>query len=314
MAEIIISQEQSGKRLDKFLMREIFCNDKISRGEIIREIKKGDVLINGEKIKPSYVLKENDVLEIKFEVNEKRENNPIPNLKLKIKIIEENKNFLVIDKPAGIQVHPDVNEKNNTIVNWLIAKYPETKNIHDQSMGAELRPGIVHRLDRDTSGVMLVAKNQKTLEDLKKLFQTRKIKKTYLAIVHGKFDEKRGVVEKPIAKSSSYKKQTIASRRTRTKIRPALTEYAVIKESEDYSLVEAFPGTGRTHQIRIHLWSLGHPVVGDRLYKLKNYRTGTERQLLHAKSLEFSLGGKAYSFSTPTPQDFNLFLRSSSLK
>lgn len=314
MKTIIIPAGQSGKRVDRFLKKEIFCNDKISRVEISREIKVGNILVNGKTVRPSFILKEGDEINMRtiLEKEEKISDIIFPNAKIKIKIIEDNKNFLVIDKPAGIQVHPDAHEKENTIVNWLVAEYPEIKNIHDKSREAELRPGIVHRLDKDTSGVMVVAKNQKTFDALKKLFQTRKIKKTYLAIVYGILKDKTGAIEASLAKSADYKKQTIASSKTKTKIRTAFTGYSVLKEFESYSLVEAYLKTGRTHQIRIHLWSIGHPVVGDGLYKRRNNITlkgAPERQLLHAQKLSFRLRGKDYSFEAKMPKDMRDFLK-----
>jgi 23S rRNA pseudouridine1911/1915/1917 synthase len=305
---IVIQKEEPSKRLDKFLQREIFCNEKISRADIIREIKSGKILVNGKIVKPSYVLKESDELNVVKGEREK-EAGLFPNSKIKIKVLEDNANFLVIDKPAGIQVHPDAHEKENTIANWLLANYPKIKDVHDGSRDAQLRPGIVHRLDKDTSGLMVIAKNQKTFNTLKKLFQDRKVKKTYLAIVHGILKEKTGTIETEIAKSADYKRQTIATVRTRTKARSAFTGYSVLKEFKDYSLVEAYLKTGRTHQIRIHLWSIGHPVVGDQLYKRKAKSNLAGRQMLHAEKLSFMLGSKAYSFRSNPPADFKNFIK-----
>ena len=158
---------------------------------------------------------------------------------------------------------------------------------------------------------LILAKNQKTFDALKKMFQTRKIKKSYLAIVYGQLDKKEGVIEKALARSNDYKKQTIASEKTKTTVRSAVTAYKVQKEMADYSLVEVFPKTGRTHQIRIHLWSIGHPVVGDTLYKRKNniaLPEAAKRQLLHAQNLSFKLGSKSFSFEAKMPKDMKDFL------
>jgi len=312
MKKVIIPAGQSGKRVDRFLAKEVFCNGEMSRVEISREVKEGKILVNGKKVRPSHILKENDVISLGQLMSKETSNVIAPNPKLKIKIIEDNKNFLVIDKPAGIQVHPDAHKKNNTVVNWLIAKYPEVKKIHDGSRDAELRPGIVHRLDRETSGVMVVAKNQKTFDTLKKLFQTRKVKKSYLALVYGILEKKEGVIEKALARSNDYKKQTIATDKTKTMVRPAVTAYRVQKEMADYSLVEVSPKTGRTHQIRIHLWSIGHPVVGDTLYKRRNnidLPEAVKRQLLHAEKLSFNIGGKTHFFEAKMPKDMQDFLK-----
>jgi 23S rRNA pseudouridine1911/1915/1917 synthase len=315
MQKIIIQKENSGMRLDKFLVssftkapadkKEFFS---YTRGEIIRNIKEGLILVNEEKIKPSYALKENDAVKITFKIIATK---LIPNKNIALKIIHQDKNIIVIDKPSGLKVHPSYFEETNTLTNGLLAKFPEIETVNDGSANSILRPGIVHRLDQDTSGIMVVARNQKSFDELKKLFQTRKIIKKYLALVFGKIKNKKGIIKKSIAKSSSYKKQTIAGRKTKTKILTAITEYEVIKEFSDFSLVEARPKTGRTHQIRIHLFSLGNPVVGDKKYKLKKIKPTPlpKRQLLHAKSLDFELFGKKYSFKAEVPSDFRGFLK-----
>ncbi|MEK7598810.1 MAG: RluA family pseudouridine synthase [Patescibacteria group bacterium] len=311
--KIIISQNNSKQRIDRFLVKELFS---YSRGEIIRNINSGSVLVNGRQTKPSHILKEND--EIKIDIK-KEDKKLIPNKKVKLEIVYSDRNIIVINKSAGLQVHPVKSvsaghgaSPSDTLVHGLLNKFPEIININDGSEGSELRPGIVHRLDKDTSGVMVVARNQKAFEELKKLFQNREVKKEYLAVVFGRLKNKKGTIEKPIARSQNYKKQTIASARTRTKIRPAVTRYEVLKEYADYSLVAVRPKTGRTHQIRIHLSALGHPVVGDEKYKRKNLRMpeSVKRQLLHASRLEFESFGKKHSFKSPLPTDFCHFLRS----
>ena len=288
-------------RIDKFLSMEFFL---YSRGEIIKKIKDGEVVVNSKKVKPSYILKEKDVLQIK-NFSESKENKLIPNNEIKLKIIFEDENVIAINKPAGIQVHPSHNEKTNTIANALIKYFPKIKNVHDESKDAFLRPGIVHRLDKDTSGVLAVAKNQKAFDELKKLFKDRKISKKYVAICEGIFAKKEGLIKKPIARSTSYRKQVIARKNTLTKIRNAETKYRVIKEQANFSVVEVFPKTGRMHQIRIHLASEGHPVVGDLVYG-KN--SSAKRQLLHAEELKFELLGKKYDFLASLPLDFKNFL------
>lgn len=283
----------------------------MTRGEIIRHINSGKVLVNGGRTKPSHMIKKNDEITVDIKKEDKK---LIPNKKVKLEIIYSDKNIIVINKPAGLKVHPSTSSRqapeNCTLVNGLLFRFPEIKNITDGSKDSELRPGIVHRLDRDTSGVMVVARNQAAFDELKKLFQNREVKKEYLAVVFGKFKNKKGVIEKPIARSKSYKKQTIAGARTRTKIRLAVTEYEVLKEYADYSLVAARPKTGRTHQIRVHLSSLGHPIVGDEKYNLKKFKIHAkpDRQLLHAKKIRFSLLGKEYSFQAPLTDDFTKFL------
>lgn len=305
---MIIKAEQKniGIRIDKFLAQEFFS---LSRGEIIKNIKEGKILVNNETIKPSYHLRENDKIESK--ISFKREG-IIPNNKLKLNIIYSDDNIIVVNKVPGMQVHPDSNEKENTLANALISKFPEIENVHDDSLGSYLRPGIVHRLDKDTSGIIVVARNKKTFDELKEMFQERKVHKKYVALVYGQLKDKKGIITRPIARAGSYKKQVIAGFKTKTKIRGAVTHYKQLKRFSNFTLVEALPFTGRMHQIRIHLFSIGHPIVGDKLYRLKNQRetAGVSRQLLHAQSLNFTLFGEKFSFSTPLPQDFNIFLKS----
>lgn len=301
MKKIIITKNNSGERTDRFLVREFFS---YTRGEIIRNIKSGNVLVNGREIKPSHTLKGGDVVEMN--ISEKKAG-IIANKNVKFEIIFENVNFVVIDKPAGVQVHPSEKNEADTLVNGLLYKFPEIGTVGDEPQN---RPGIVHRLDKDTSGIMLVARNQKTFEQLKEKFKNHEIQKTYWALTHGKLENKKGIIDKPLARARNYKKQTIANAKTQTKVREALTEYEALKEGEEYSLVELKPKTGRTHQIRIHMSSLGHPIVGDEKYKLRNTKTkeSVVRHLLHAKKINFSLNGKNFEFEANLPDDFSKFM------
>lgn len=308
MEKIIIDQIGAGKRVDKFLVKEFFL---YSRGEIIRRIKNEDVLVNNKAIKPSYVLEENDCVMLENFSREPEDKSLIANKDVFLDVLFENEDIVIINKQAGIQVHPSFNEKENTLVNGLLAKYPEIKNVHDDSIGSELRPGIVHRLDKDTSGVMVIARSQEAFFALKELFKNRAIEKQYLAIAKGIFTEKKGVIEKSIARSTGYRKQVIARNNTKTIIRPAETHFNVLDQREGFSLVEVTPKTGRMHQIRIHLSFLGHPVVGDMLYGGKPKDEGqfqVSRQLLHAHKLKFELLGNKYEFVAPMPKDFEDFL------
>ncbi|MEK7566098.1 MAG: RluA family pseudouridine synthase, partial [Patescibacteria group bacterium] len=232
----------------------------------------------------------------------------------KIEILYQDKNLIAINKPAGLLVHPTATSTEKTLSDWLVKKYPEIKNVGDDPKN---RPGIVHRLDKDTSGIIIVPRNQKYFEYLKKLFQERKIKKTYLALVWGEVKNKKGVIEKPISLKPGTTKRTVFKGKME---KPAITEYEVLKffdpyksvihshKSTTFSLLKVIPKTGRTHQIRVHLASIGHPIVGDSLYGPKKpvlspsglRPSGSNdlskgvpfklnRQFLHAKSLEFNL-------------------------
>lgn len=306
--KIIIEKKYSGQRIDKFLKEGIFFDEEITRAEIIKNIKSGNVLVNGKEIKPSYILKEKDVIDVEREThNAKLE----PNSEIDLQIIYQDKNFVVVKKPAGLKVHPNNFDEIDTLVNSLISKFPEMENVGEE----KLRPGIVHRLDKDTSGLMVVARNQKTFEELKKKFQDREVEKKYVAIVCGHLENKDGKIEAPIARAMNYKKQKIAQGRVRGKIRPAITLYKVLENLENFDLVEAQPKTGRMHQIRVHLAYVGHPVAGDEKYARKEFKNlpGAKRQMLHAKELKFNLNGKDYNFFAQPPSDFAEFWKEASL-
>lgn len=311
MKDIIITKKQASERIDKFLAKEFFS---YSRGEIIKKIKNGEVLVNAKKIKPSYTLAVGDIIKIKNFSKEKNDT-LIANKKIPLQILFKNKNIIVINKQAGFQVHPSHNEKTNTIVNALINKFPEIMDVQDDSIGGNLRPGIVHRLDKDTSGVMVIARNKKAFDELKKKFKDRSIEKTYLAICEGTFDEKEGIIKKPIARSSDYRRQIIAKKNTKTKTREAVTNYKVVKELKDFSLVEVMPKTGRMHQIRIHLASIGHPIIGDLIYNSSTKdKISVKRQLLHANKLKFELFREKHVFIALMPKDFRKFLNTQAKK
>jgi 23S rRNA pseudouridine1911/1915/1917 synthase len=231
------------------------------------------------------------------------------------KIIYADNDFLAVSKPAGLLVHETRRGKrgreNNepTLVDWLLPRYPEIRNVGDNPAA---RPGIVHRLDRDTSGVMLVARNQAYFNYLKSLFQSRQVDKTYLAVVFGAPRKKSGKITGSIGIKSGTTKRSIYSEKD---AKPAETEYRVLKiferEGERYSLLEVKPKTGRTHQIRVHLASLGNPVVGDPLYgpKTLNLKAKSSRLMLHALSLEFNLGGKRrIKIEAEPPAEFRKFV------
>lgn len=322
--DIVIEKEQAGRRVDKALV-DLKVVAGFSRADFARAIKNGGILVNEKKIKPGYVLKEGDWVSIKYQVlsikYDKKKISSNPNVKSDV--IYEDENIIVINKPAGLKIHLDnFEDEADTLVGGLLAKFPEIDGVGDDSIGAKLRPGIVHRLDKDTSGVIVTARNQKTFDELKDKFKNRQIQKVYQAIVFGILEKKEGIINASIARSSTYRKQVIAGRKTKTKIRTAVTEFRVIREfggvgdigGASYSLVEARPKTGRMHQIRVHLFSIGHPIVGDRLYKKKEFSVDkfprVDRQLLHAKEIEFELFEKKYNFSVPLPKDFEKFLDS----
>ncbi len=247
------------------------------------------------------------------------------------KIIYENKDVLVINKPAGLLVHSTLSsfakaseDEQKTLVSFLLKHYPEIKNVGDEP---GLRPGIVHRLDKETSGVMIIAKNQRSFEYLKKQFQERKIKKTYIALVAGKLNPpaggREGVIDLPIGRSRKNPTLRLASEKARGKLREAVTEYKVLEifpetrfrdplkpGFENYTLIEAYPKTGRTHQLRVHLKAINHPIVCDKIYGKKELSFDLSRHFLHAYSLELTLPDKSRSrFEAGLPDDLEKVLK-----
>jgi 23S rRNA pseudouridine1911/1915/1917 synthase len=235
-------------------------------------------------------------------------------------VIYEDPRFAVIEKPAGWMVHPIARSEKEErksrkqilkhkdvpiLTEWLLAKYPEIKDVGDDP---KHRPGIVHRLDRDVSGIMIVARTQEYFEYLKKSFQTHAVKKYYFAIVAGEMKEKHGFIDTPIGRRNGTVKRSVFSTR---QVKDALTEYRVLKKpGEDATLLEIQTHTGRTHQIRVHLSSIGHPIVGDPLYGgTKSKYTGAKRLYLHAFRIEFSPeAGKMLRLDTALPESFEDFL------
>ena len=232
------------------------------------------------------------------------------------KILYEEESVLVINKPAGLMVHGDGRSKEKTLADWLLEKYPEMKDTgepweHPETGVVIPRPGIVHRLDKETSGVMVVAKNQETFLYLKKQFQERKIKKGYKAIVWGWVKEDEGIIDKPIGRSKKDFRMWSAQRGARGIMREAVTQFKVLnrfeQKEEKFSYIEVYPKTGRTHQIRVHLKYLNHPVVCDTLYAAKRAcpLLGFSRLALHAFSIEFSLSdGSIKKIEAPLSDDF----------
>lgn len=231
-------------------------------------------------------------------------------------MIYEDASIIVINKPSGLVVHADGKHERATLVEWMALHYPELKGVGEEQFlpdGTRIeRPGIVHRIDRETSGVMVVARTQKAFDHLKKQFQNREVKKVYRAFVYGALKSERGIIDKPIGSSRGFGPRS--STRPQGKVRDAQTVYQVLKAGEGASYIEAFPKTGRTHQIRVHFSSIGHPIVYDTLYAPSRAPLlGFSRLALHALSLSFKhpdpstssgQGGRQVLFEAPVPADF----------
>lgn len=230
-------------------------------------------------------------------------------------ILYEDENVLAINKPTGMVVHFDGKTEEKNLTDWIVERYPEIKEVGEPSRDIKgniiLRPGIVHRLDRETSGVMLVAKNQDTFEFLKKQFQEHRVQKTYHAFVLGEIKEDDGVIDRPIGRSNKDFRMWSAQRGARGELRDAVTEYTVLKRTKEWSFVEARPRTGRTHQIRVHFKAIHHPLVGDLLYAPKSsFILGFKRLALHSYNIKFELmNGEIKEVTAPYPEDFKRAVR-----
>jgi 23S rRNA pseudouridine1911/1915/1917 synthase len=290
-----IPPPEAGQRLD------IWCVGKfphISRSAIQKAIKEGHITINGKQCKSGAVVQEGN--EIKITITQQSPpasiDTPLPT----IPILYEDQDVIVIDKPAGVEVHAGLYHGQPTVAAWFLAKYPAGKEVGEDNT----RPGIVHRLDKDTSGAMVLAKSDTAYEHLKRQFMKNHAQKEYLALVFGLPGEKEGRINQALLRSKRH-----PLRRTVDPAgKPAITEWRREEKFFDkFALLRVFPLTGRTHQIRAHLHWLGFPIVGDHLYTFRRQRPpeGVHRQMLHAEKLTIMLpAGKRTTFTAPLPDDF----------
>ena len=323
--KVKINNIQSNQRIDKFLAG--FYSEK-SRASWQKRIKNKEILVNDKEIKADYVLKEGDEVEIKILAPSLRNaTTPRPSfakegsselpsseeegLGVVIEIIYEDDDVIVINKPAGVLSQNAESSESPSVSDFLVKHYPEIKNVGED----EMRFGVVHRLDKDTSGVMIVAKNNKAFEFLKDQFKNRKTQKVYLALVYGNVNPSEGVIDFKIGRSKTNPNmQTVidTKKKENIKSREAKTVYKTIKNFENYSLLEVSPKTGRMHQIRVHLKAIGYPVVGDRKYFFKKYKNENlelKRQFLHASELNIKLlDGKDRIFKAELADDLKEFL------
>lgn len=230
--------------------------------------------------------------------------------KQKIPILYEDDDVLVINKPAGLIVHSDGRIFEPTVVDWILEKYPDIRGVGDPSISeenADLRPGIVHRLDRETSGSLVIAKNQIAFARLKKQFQRQLVHKRYQTFVYGSMKKDDGLIDMPIARSASNPVLWSATRGKKGEKREALTEYQVLKRNKDFTFLDVYPRTGRTHQIRVHLKAINYPIVSDRLYSQKYAPAlGFSRLALHSRSVSFiqPTTEQRIIVEAPYPEDF----------
>ena len=273
MINIIVKEDEVGKRIDAYLSEKL---EDVSRVAVQRWIKDEKILINGKNVKASYKTCENDRIEIEEEQPKELE---IKAQNIPIEIIYEDSDIIVVNKPKGMVVHPANGNPDGTLVNCLMAICGDSLS----GIGGEIRPGIVHRLDKDTSGIIIVAKNDKSHINLSEQIKNHEVKKIYLALVRGFVNENEATINMPIGRSTSDRKKMAVT----DKGKEAITHFKVLKRYDKYTLLEVNIETGRTHQIRVHLSKIGYPVVGDTVYSNGKNEWNLEGQFLHAKSLKF---------------------------
>lgn len=288
MKTLQLKVDRAGERADVFVARR--CAE-LSRSHARRLIDEGLVTVEGRRLKPAERLPAGVTVTVNIPPPEKLDLLPenIP-----LTIIYQDNDLIVLDKPAGLTVHPAPGHPSGTLVNALLAICPDLRGI-----AGTLRPGIVHRLDKDTSGLMVVAKNDRARQAIARQLQQREVHKSYLALVYGTPSPREGVIEAPIGRHPRNRKKMAVVEGGRD----AETRYRVREELPGYSLLEVEPVTGRTHQIRVHMAAIGHPVVGDATYGRRS--DIVRRQFLHAWRLEFAmpLSGRQVEFISPLPPD-----------
>lgn len=289
-----IPTELAGSRLDRVLFQQL---PGYSRTYFQDLIDRGFVLVNGKKItKSSYSVQATDQISVTIPPAKEYDLTPV---QVDFEVVDENDDFFVINKPAGLVVHPSDNNKEEiSLIHGLLHRYPDFCNIKDDQ-----RPGVVHRLDRDTSGLMLIARTERSTRELISMFEKRQMQKTYLAVV-ARHPHKSGTIEFAIGRHPIHRHKMshmgIASRN-------ATSLYENLVYYKDSSLVSVRIVTGRTHQIRVHMAAIGHGLVGDSLYGYKSKLIS--RQALHSWTLSFEYKGKKFNYQVPVPQDMKILLQ-----
>lgn len=319
--KIKIKENQTEERLDKFLGEYL---EDISRSQVQKLIKQGSVIVNNKKVASHYKLKEDDEVSI-FDTENKptKEEKKIEKSKRQfsledVEIIEDNDEFLVINKPAGLTVHPGEGIRSLTLVDLFLEKYPKLKKIGEDPA----RPGIVHRIDKEVSGLMVIAKTQDSFDNLKEQFQKRTVHKEYTALVYGAVSKESDEINFPIKRSSGSFKMAAMPVTDKGElnseqdgVRRAITEFRIEQEFINFTLLKVKIKTGRTHQIRVHMLAYGHPIVGDSLYSTvktreKNKKMKLGRVFLAATSLGFKdLEGKEKKYEIELPEELQEVLR-----
>lgn len=275
MKEFIVNKEESNNRIDSYLSQK---SQDISRVTIQRLIQQGKILVNYKKIKSSYKVQENDKITME---EEKPREISLKAQEIPIEIMYEDKDIIVVNKPKGMVVHPANGNPDGTLVNAIMAICKDSLS----GIGGEIRPGIVHRLDKDTSGVLIVAKNDKAHINMSEQIKNHEVEKTYITLVKGIVKETEATINMPIGRSTKDRKKMAVTKNGKE----AITHFKVIERfpKHNCTLLEVKIETGRTHQIRVHLSQIGYPIIGDTVYSNGKNEWNIEGQCLHAKSLKF---------------------------
>ncbi len=296
MEKITVNSEKQGKRIDAFVSENI---DDMSRTMAQKLIDDGKVLVNSKRVKSSYKVETNDIVEVEIpkptETTIKAQDIPVP-------IIYEDDDIIVVNKPKGMVVHPANGNPDGTLVNAILSMCKGSLS----GIGGEVRPGIVHRLDKDTSGLIIIAKNDKAHINMSKQIQDRLVTKKYIALVRGVLPEDEATIDMPISRSLKDRKKMDVNKNGKN----AITHFKVLKRYNKYTLIEVKIDTGRTHQIRVHMSHIGYPIIGDGVYSNGKNEFGVEGQMLHAKSLDFKhpITGKQIHLEAPLPEYFQKVL------
>ena len=273
MKEYIVSQEEKGKRLDAYIPS---VDTDITRTSAQRLIEDGNILVNGKNAKVSYKIQENDKISVEIPEPKQIE---LKAQDIPIEIVYEDSDIIVVNKPKGMVVHPANGNPDGTLVNAIMAICKDSLS----GIGGEIRPGIVHRIDKDTSGLLIVAKNDNAHVKMSEQIKNHEVKKTYIALVRGVFKENEATIDMPIGRSTSDRKKMAVNKNGKD----AITHIKVLKRFDKYTLLQVNIETGRTHQIRVHLSHIGYPIVGDYTYSNGKNEFDVVGQCLHAQKLEF---------------------------
>lgn len=288
-----VKTQDIGKRIDKYLTEQL----DYSRTIIQKMLEENKITVNNTKVKPSYKLEENDTIQI---LEEYKEENTLTGENIPLDIVYEDKDLLIINKPSGMVVHPGNGNKTHTLVNALIGYTSNLSTTQD-----EFRPGIVHRIDKDTSGLIVIAKNNKTHELLAEMFKNKTINRYYIALVIGQIPVNEGIIDAPIGRDPNERKRyTVTKNNSKT----AITHFKVLKRYKGYTLIKLKLSTGRTHQIRVHMKYIGYPIYNDPVYT--NAKCTPFGQFLHSKEIDFihPITNKQIQLEAPLPKEFQDFI------